>query len=312
MTSWRIAKSLDVLRKQLNEAYPKRSKASDGSIGDTAHSARKSDHNPNSKGVVQAIDITHDPANGLDARRLADALFASKDKRIKYIISNGQIASGYGASHPFGVWRKYNGSNAHRKHVHISVRDDPKLYDSLAKWKFDAEPEAKEIVLKEGATGKYVEDLQTSLTVLGYTVNIDGDYGKKTKKAVEDFQRDHDLLVDGWAGSRTLTAIGEALKAKETKPKIAAAKKVVNDAAGSNAPFTKTEAAAGLAIVSTGATAVNEATDAVNKATDATSALLSLGPWVLLLLVVAAACGYIIWDRRQKRKAAQAAQEVME
>ena len=134
MATWRLAKSLDTLRKQIDAAYPKRSKSSDGTIGDAAHSARKSDHNPNGKGVVQAWDMTHDPVNGIGGRALADAIFASRDVRVKYIISDGQIASGYGASQPYGVWRRYTGKNAHRKHVHISVRDDAEFYDATKPW----------------------------------------------------------------------------------------------------------------------------------------------------------------------------------
>ena len=65
--SWRLAKSLDVLRNQVNAQAPTRSKACDGTIGDQAHSSRASDHNPNAKGVVQAQDFTHDPAGGFDS-----------------------------------------------------------------------------------------------------------------------------------------------------------------------------------------------------------------------------------------------------
>lgn len=133
--SWRVANSLETLRKQINAKWPNRSKASDGSIGDTKHSARKSDHNPNSAGVVCARDFTHDPKNGPDARKLAEALIASRDHRIKYIISNAQICSGPGAAHPAWVWRPYTGSNAHRKHMHISVREPAALYDARSNWK---------------------------------------------------------------------------------------------------------------------------------------------------------------------------------
>ena len=72
--SYRIAKSLGLLAATVNAAAPNRSKASDGWIGDASHAARKSDHNPNRTpgdgipdGVVCALDITHDPANGCDA-----------------------------------------------------------------------------------------------------------------------------------------------------------------------------------------------------------------------------------------------------
>lgn len=130
---WRVAKSLDVLLKQLNEKFPGRSTASDGAIGDAAHAATKSDHNPNSKGVVQARDFTHDPDDGLDIAKLASWLVASRDKRIKYIIVNAKIIAGGDGPSPW-VPREYKGANAHKKHLHLSVKDDPKLYDDTTPW----------------------------------------------------------------------------------------------------------------------------------------------------------------------------------
>ena len=62
--AWRLARSLDTFGMQMDALWPNRSKVSDGTIGDTAHSHRKSDHNPNSAGVVTARDVTHDPASG--------------------------------------------------------------------------------------------------------------------------------------------------------------------------------------------------------------------------------------------------------
>src|SRR5687768_9650745 len=96
----RVAASLEKLREQVNSKWPNRSKAADGTIGDEAHRARTSDHNAwikdrDSNGreiwVVSALDITHDPKNGVDSYKLADALKASGDERIKYIISNSRI-----------------------------------------------------------------------------------------------------------------------------------------------------------------------------------------------------------------------------
>lgn len=136
--AFRKAKSLDTLLKQVNERYPTRSRKSDGWIGDAKHASRSSDHNPwvkdGSMGIVTAIDITHDPANGLHARELAETLIASRDPRIKYIISEGQICSS--KQQPW-VWRKYSGSNGHFHHVHISVMADKSLYDDARDWKLE-------------------------------------------------------------------------------------------------------------------------------------------------------------------------------
>ena len=129
--NWRVAKSLLTLREQVNAIAPNRSKKSDGTIGDSSHQPRASDHNPNADGVVTAMDITNDPNNGVDARALAELLRNSKDSRIKYVISNSQIFSS--TKSPW-EWRKYTGSNAHTKHVHISVVGDKTLYDDVKPW----------------------------------------------------------------------------------------------------------------------------------------------------------------------------------
>ena len=123
--SWRIAKSLDKLRKQINTLYPDRSKVSDGAIGDTAHSARTSDHNPDSDGVVCAIDITHDPRHGVDGQELADQLIT--DARTKYVIFNSRIWKAR-----TGKWEAYRGANPHKHHVHISVQQETK--DKVSDW----------------------------------------------------------------------------------------------------------------------------------------------------------------------------------
>ena len=129
--AWRLAHALSTLRKQIDSAHPKRSKRSDGTVGDLAHSKRKSDHNPNRAGVVQAIDLTHDPQGGFDSYRFAELLRTQRDSRIKYVISNGKIFNS--TQHPW-QWRKYNGSNPHSAHVHVSVRDNPGAYDDTRNW----------------------------------------------------------------------------------------------------------------------------------------------------------------------------------
>lgn len=139
----RKAKSLETLLRQVNQTWPNRSKVSDGWIGDTAHQARKSDHNANAAGVVQALDITHDPAHGVDTWQTADVLRQRRDPRIKYVISNGRIfgsdeAVRLGQSQgPAWTWRPYTGSNKHAHHVHVSVLDDSARYDDPSEWRFD-------------------------------------------------------------------------------------------------------------------------------------------------------------------------------
>ena len=119
-TSWRAACSLLVLRDQLDAMAPGRSRASDGIIGDAEHRQDPtSDHNPDDHGVVHAIDLTHDPAHGADMGAVSEALRASKDPRIKYVIFNRRIFS---ATNQPWVWRRYTGtSDPHTGHMHLSV-----------------------------------------------------------------------------------------------------------------------------------------------------------------------------------------------
>lgn len=131
MASWRLAKSLETLRKQINAEYPKRKKTSDGTIGDARHRAKKSDHNPNSKGVVCAWDITEDPVNGPNLTVLN--LYLMKDPRLHYTIYERKI---YNPSIQSGKARPAKG---HEAHMHVSVRQVAKLYDDPSPWKIKAE-----------------------------------------------------------------------------------------------------------------------------------------------------------------------------
>lgn len=133
--SWRLARSLETLRDEINAAAPTRSKASDGTVGDTSHSARASDHNPNSAGVVRAMDVTDDaPTFSADdlARTVADLLGTHPALGSgAYVIWTRRIIS---ADRRGEGWRPYSGSNPHNHHVHISVATSAAGYDSTAPW----------------------------------------------------------------------------------------------------------------------------------------------------------------------------------
>lgn len=135
----RLANALVKLREQVNANWPNRSKVSDGWIGDAAHAAVASDHNPNAQGVVTALDITHHPGY-FDAHALADRLISNRHPNLKYIISNGRIAGDWTG----WTWRPYNGSNPHNKHIHVSVGrgDDGRSqqpYDDTTSWNINGQ-----------------------------------------------------------------------------------------------------------------------------------------------------------------------------
>jgi hypothetical protein len=222
--TWRLAKSLETLRSQVNEAYPKRSKSSDGSIGDAAHASRSSDHNPWVKdgktGVVTAIDITHDPNDGFDSYAFAEMLRKNRDPRIKYVISNYRIYAGAGGPSPW-TWRKYTGSNPHNHHVHISVDSNKTDYDDTKPWKIDGldakHPPEKPYIpppktLKKGDKGDLVKVLQEYLCEHGVRVVVDSDFGSDTQKAVKAFQKSVKIMADGIVGPHTWEKLTEPSK----------------------------------------------------------------------------------------------------
>ena len=86
----KLCKAGTQLREQIDDAFPDRSRISDGWIGDARHQARKSDHCPDAAGWVRAIDITADLGSENTMFDLADQLrlLARFDKRISYIIFN--------------------------------------------------------------------------------------------------------------------------------------------------------------------------------------------------------------------------------
>lgn len=142
---WTLAPCLGVLRDQINAAYPGRDKASDGTIGDTAHQAQGaptfnvlgygvhgSDHDPDANGYVCALDIDDD-LGPEDSWALAQRIAASKDSRISYLISHGKIFSSKGGTQPF-AWRSYGGADGHYGHLHVSVRHTRAERDSTAPW----------------------------------------------------------------------------------------------------------------------------------------------------------------------------------
>ena len=141
----RVAASLLTLRSEINARYPGRKIDSDGTYGDKRHCGGKapktSDHCPwvldGNTGVVTALDITNDPEHGCDAGVIARALIESRDSRIKYVISNRQIAASYAVGNvPPWTWRRYSGANPHDKHFHLSVLPTKSEYDSTTEWTF--------------------------------------------------------------------------------------------------------------------------------------------------------------------------------
>lgn len=213
--AWRVAKALEKFRDQINAAAPNRDKGSDGTIGDEAHASTSSDHNPHVKdgsmGIVTAMDITHDPEHGVNTYKIAEQLRLSKDKRIKFVISDGRIFGDEAyarRNHTVAwAWGEYNGRNPHSHHIHVSVNPSKAEYDSMVSWKIgglsyesetDKPEKPKRLVLRRGASGDDVKHLQT---LIGVTP--DGEFGPLTEAAVRAFQQKKSIVVDGIVGPHT-------------------------------------------------------------------------------------------------------------
>ena len=103
------------LLRQATAHAPKRKKASDGLLPSAAHLklSPTSDHN-----TGLAVDLTHDPKNGIDCAVIFEKL--KEDPRVKYLIFNKKIWSKQYAKQGN---RKYTGSNPHSHHLHVSLND---------------------------------------------------------------------------------------------------------------------------------------------------------------------------------------------
>jgi hypothetical protein len=134
MASWILVPCLVSLRSEFNALAPYRDKASDGSIGDLAHSQSSSDHNPDETGrtpyedadsinEVHAVDVDKDlRKSGWSMTKAVEIIVVrhrqGKDNRLQNVIYNRRIWSrswGWTA-------RAYTGSNAHTQHAHFSSR----------------------------------------------------------------------------------------------------------------------------------------------------------------------------------------------
>jgi len=192
VSSWRVAHSLDNLLAEINAAAPKRSKVSDGSIGDQAHRQRVSEHNPDRYGVVAARDYTHDPAHGADMAKLSLFLVANPHPALWYVIFRGRIAN---RKNGF-KWVKYTGTNPHNHHMHVSTGPHS-AYDDRMPWGAALAWRAPQ-KLRVGARGGDVPFLQRLLKV-PQTGVVD----VTTLAAIKKYQGAHKLAVDGIVGPKT-------------------------------------------------------------------------------------------------------------
>lgn len=79
--------------------------------------------------------------------------------------------------------------------------------------------------LRNGSSGDDVIELQKKLNEVGYTLDVDGNFGSKTEEAVRDYQQKNGLTVDGIVGTNTwgsLTGGNTATTPEQTEPETPA------------------------------------------------------------------------------------------
>lgn len=143
MANWTLAPCLTVLLAEIRSVAPNSDRASDGTIGDTAHQATKSDHNPDKNGYVCAFDKDKDLRASFTMEDVVQYILSECRKpntvgldrgRLNYIIYNRRI------------WRADTGwkqevynprtehPNPHTEHAHFSCEHDLKYVRDTRSW----------------------------------------------------------------------------------------------------------------------------------------------------------------------------------
>lgn len=219
-----LAPALITFRAELNTRWPGRDKRTDGWIGNLAHAVTGmpenggSDHNPNRRNVVDALDIDVD---GIDCPEVVAA--ACRHPSTEYVIWNRKIRR---RSKNF-VAENYTGSNPHTDHLHVSLTQSAQAENNTTPWRIaggvipavnpgqasgwaqrlaDAMPVLRQSTGTRGSARK----LQTLLNLLlSPQIEVDGVFGPATAGKVRLFQTARELAVDGIVGPITWRALIE-------------------------------------------------------------------------------------------------------
>lgn len=228
MATWILVPCLGQLRTELNRIAPGRDTSSDGTIGDTAHQSRSSDHNDDEVGEVpirdadgkhevHAVDLDADlRESDLTMEKVVQHIVArcrsGAEKRLRYVIYNRRI---WEASNNWRQ-RSYNGDNPHDQHAHFSASYETRHEESTESWHLDELREDDDVIVRKGDSGEQVRFWQYMLADLGYDVGeIDGVYGPKMEAAVNAYRAKHApsaptaTLITGWHAWHILRAVAQ-------------------------------------------------------------------------------------------------------
>lgn len=201
--SWRLSGNLAAIRQSVWNKY---GRVTVGTIGDQSHKNTSSDHNPDGRGIVCAIDVML----GVGAKASAIVRAAVGRSDLAYVIHNRTIWS---ASRGWKAAR-YTGSDPHTNHVHISSKHTAAADQRHVGLNLGAAPAPQPSPTPGvppfpgeqhvGSHGQPVMDIQYRLNARGYPhLNVDGNYGPQTADRVRRFQRYARIQVDGRTGKIT-------------------------------------------------------------------------------------------------------------
>lgn len=133
---WALAPQIAILRRELWALFPDIPRARFGTIGDQDHAARESDHNPDQRRYVRAIDVPH-----------VGSAFSRLDHLAEFFRKVGENDSQRMASGGYVIWNRrkaskasrwkwitYMGDNPHTTHLHLSVSRLPQYYGLNHPW----------------------------------------------------------------------------------------------------------------------------------------------------------------------------------
>ncbi|BAP94485.1 lysozyme [Aurantimonas phage AmM-1] len=185
-------------------------------------------------GLGQVMGFNHKMAGFDTVQQMVRAFMEDEDRHLEAMVAFIQSAGldDEIRRHDWsGFARGYNGAGYRQNQYHLKLasrfawwqkrRDTP--------WEPADEPPAAvgtvDVAYSRGDKGPAVRALQVDLAAAGfYAGDLDGKFGPATEAAVRAFQASRDLLVDGWAGPKTLNALADAVTAPAAAAAMAPAK----------------------------------------------------------------------------------------